>query len=303
MADFKMTNKDAIKSDYEGGIKVYLESSDDTFIFKNKWFANYNDKISFEGADFDGSSSAGGGGCQVVIDKVRSDTDANKISYGIVDRDRLLSDPVFSDSLWWEINDDVFASANPYGDQIFVLHHWEIENYLLHPQALYDLGNDKLMGHIEYSSPTEIAKKLCLSESDYLLLTLLSTISTKMRTTQASDGYGRGKKDDLCGDPLLQSVTEKLAIGPEDELFVSHKRNIESFSEDIDANSQAITRWEKCSRMFDGKRLLGRLGKELFPDKGIDLTNEKAVLASYVKNKKLVNTYLEAWVGKIYSAA
>jgi hypothetical protein len=226
---FKNIDKAAIVPASTDGIKIYLESTDDQYILRN-WFSTFNfyDKLSFESV----SDTRGDGGCQLVLKKVEN---SPLKAFGIVDRDILLADPNFKDSLWWEIDDAIFLSQKPYGEKIFVLHRWELENYLLHPQALAALVAEKQRN--DATSATDVAKLLCDHEDDMVAVTLLSTISPIRIREQVLR--------DKSGEELSEAILKKLLV--ETDVLESEQIKIKCFAEN---KQDPIERWQRLSRLM-----------------------------------------------------
>ena len=141
------------------GVIVYLESTDDVFIFK-KWFGDVLSKIQFEPV----SGEKANGGCRAVIQRLQELDHHTVDYYGVVDRDALLNEISIHESLWWESDDDVFFSASPFGDRVFVLNRWELEYYLLHPKALAKRLHNRTMGEISYTDVSQLAEAILVSD-------------------------------------------------------------------------------------------------------------------------------------------
>lgn len=283
---FKSLGKESIVTESTAGIKIYLESTDDQYILRN-WFSTFNfyDKLSFDSV----SETRGNGGCQLVKKKVE---ESESTAFGIVDRDVLLADPDFQNSLWWEIDDEVFSSSKPYGEKIFVLHRWELENYLLHPQALASLMADKRLDAT--TSPTDIAKLLCDHEENMVAVTLLSTISTK--TGIALAGGTRLLKDKNGAE--LKAEIQKQLSAPQISIEAEQIK-INRFAEN---EKDSIQRWHRLSRLLDGKRVMHRIDDLLFSGK-VKLESERGVLAGYIAKHKLIDPALTDWLEGVYSSA
>ncbi|MDP2180571.1 DUF4435 domain-containing protein [Methylicorpusculum sp.] len=283
-----------VYEEYTDGIKVYLESTDDEYIVGRKWFPHLKDKISFESV----SDVRANGGCQLVRKKVKESKANNKKSFGIVDRDILLADPLFRDSLWWQIDNDIFTSTKPYEEgDIFVLHYWELENYLLHPKALESLLSDKKLAKNSAFSESTIAGLLFQHENDLVAVTLLSTISAQQALDQAPIGFGL----DNFGDELTEKVRNKLHISM--KVSEIERQKIKNFAED---ESNALIRWNKLSRILDGKRIIQRIDR-LFSGKDradckVSLTSERGALAGYIASHKLIEPNLVKWIESIYNS-
>lgn len=125
MAAFKqLQDHEDIDNAYLHKVVVYLESEEDLQIFKERWFFDEGKKIEFKSVD-----TGQGGGCLQVINQVDKDRKRGITAFGIVDRDILMKQGMWD--LWWEIDDQQFEQAKPFGDYILVLRRWELENYLL----------------------------------------------------------------------------------------------------------------------------------------------------------------------------
>jgi hypothetical protein len=282
---FKILGKYSIVKESTAGIKIYLESTDDQYILRN-WFSTFNfyDKLSFDSV----SETRGNGGCQLVKKKVE---ESESTAFGIVDRDVLLSDPGFQDSLWWEIDDEVFSSSKPYGEKIFVLNRWELENYLLHPQALASLMADKKLDAT--TSPSDVAKLLCDHEDNMVAVTLLSTIATKSGTALAG---GARLLRDKNGEELKVEIQKQLSVP---QTFIeSEQIKIDRFAEN---EHDPIKRWHRLSRLLDGKRIMHRIDDLLFSGK-VKLESERGVLAGYIAKHKLIDPALIDWLEGVYSS-
>ncbi|WP_333874744.1 hypothetical protein [Methylobacter sp.] len=278
---FKNIGKEAIVPESTDGIKIYLESTDDQYILRN-WFSTFNfyDKLSFESV----SETRGDGGCRLVLKKVEN---SQLKAFGIVDRDILLADPNFKNSLWWEIDDEVFLSQKPYGEKIFVLPRWELENYLFHPQALASLVADKRLNTM--TSAADIAKLLCDHEDDMVAITLLSTISPKR--------VGEQVLRDKSGEGLSEAILKQLLI--QADVLESEQIKIKCFAEN---KQDPIERWQRLSRLLDGKRIMHRIDDLLFSGK-VKLESERGALAGHIaKHKPLIDSALTNWLKDIYQS-
>lgn len=281
---------EGISSEYQDGVKVYLESGDDEYIIGRKWFSQLKDKISFEAV----SDKKADGGCRLVIKKVEQSNQSEKKAFGIIDRDILLADPLFQDSLWWEIDNNIFSSTQPY-ENIFILHRWELENYLLHPAALASLAADKKLADSPAISALGVANLLNQHENELIAVTLLSTVPTKTGSSQVPGKYGLTDK----GEDLIAKVAHELKLTAED--FAVEQEKIKRFAE---AEINAIDRWNKLSRLLDGKRIMFRIEQLLsqsdYVGFNIPLKNERGHLATYIANQRLIDPMLSNWLYNIY---
>ena len=271
-----------VGSIYEGGIKVFVESEDDLAIIRDKWFFNHKDSLSFESVSDVGGAS---GGCLKVIKRVRKFESDGRAAFGIVDRDALLQDENFRDTLWWESDDELFAKSRPFGESVHVLRRWELENYLLRPSAIRQWLKDKLCSPNE---PNLGAADLLNHELDFINLSCISPLAISKAKPSPSEQFGRGN----TGQALANVIQEHLSISEEE--MASHKSKITAFAEE---NEDPAKRWERLNRMLDGKRVLYRLSDHFnnqFKIKGqnLNLFTDRAVIAGYVKNCGAIDSEL-----------
>ena len=233
---------------YEGGVKVFVESEDDLAILRDKWFFNHKDALSFESVSDPGGGS---GGCRKVLDRVKEFKRGGRPAFGIVDRDVLLQDESFRDTLWWEADDELFAASHPYGESVHVLRRWELENYLLHPDAIRQWLKDKLCSPDE---PNFKAADILHHEQDFVTLTCISTLAVSKAKPSPSEQFGRDK----TGEDLYDTILTHLSSSKEE--IADHQSKIKAFAEE---NDHTEVRWERLNRMLDGKRILYRLSDHL----------------------------------------
>lgn len=250
MASFKKVKTQWVDDKYEGGIKVFLESAEDVRIFSDHWFSDRQDKLRFVSAE---GEQIGGGGCKVVINKVEEANKQDILAYGIVDRDVLLADAKLD--LFWETDDAIFHAAKPYGDKIHVLHRWELENYLLRPEAFAE----EIAKRVSRSPASTVSAETFLEQADDLVqLTALTTCLVTNGKSQPKTGFGIQSS----GSALVGEIDSFLKNQFED---ASH-----DFKDDVEKlrifDCLAATpeqRWERLSRILDGKKSLMRLCKYL----------------------------------------
>ncbi len=291
MGSFK-TQGEMVTEAYKGigAGTVYLESSDDKYIIGTKWFSFLKDRIHFVAVS--GPEKRGDGGCKEVIRRVVEANKRGLAAYGIVDRDILLGDPAFQDTLWWEVDDTVFCAAKPYGDTIFVLPRWELENYLLYPEALEQLHKDKFRNVPPCRSSQEIAELLIDNEDNFIIASLFSTLHHSLRIPDKKQAHIKHSSN-VAGEKLKDIVKTETQCN--DSQFNDHRSKIEQFTE---AQSDAISRWNRLTRILDGKRTCHRIEELLFHEgaKKIIIEDEMGILASYVANQGLIDPDLTDWL-------
>ncbi|MEW5980389.1 MAG: hypothetical protein AB1898_31770 [Acidobacteriota bacterium] len=265
---------------YEGGIKVFVESDDDLAILRDKWFFNQKDILSFESVADPGGGS---GGCRKVVNQVMEFKRDGRPAFGIVDRDVLLQDEGYRDTLWWETDDDVFAAAHPYGESVHVLRRWELENYLLQPEAVRQWLKDKLCSPEE---PNFGAAEMLRYEDDLITISCTSTLAVVKAKPAPNEQFGRDKSGKELRDTILSHLSSTAAE------ITTHYSKIQAFAEEQD---HAETHWDRLSRMLDGKRVLHRLSESLnkyHPKKNLSLFGDRAIIAGYIANNGTIDAEL-----------
>jgi hypothetical protein len=279
--DFKQPPDLAPNEIYRGSRKVYLESEDDVTVIGTKWFSHLKRQLSFESAE--AMPGMGGGGCQVVIDKVEKVNSAQNLgvtAYGVVDRDVLLGDPQ-QHTLWWEVDDAKFHAEKPYGESIHVLRCWELENLFLHPKAIAKVLRDK---RLSAESPTgnDVAEELLAHLDTFWAISLLDVLSVPCRNPSPAIGYG-GQD---AGEKLEKSVCEYTNTSQAD--FNTQKNKMQCFD---DPSLSSVERWERLSRILDGKRVLARL-RQIFNEEFSRPMSERGALAGAILDLGLIDSEL-----------
>lgn len=247
MGSFKNLSTDFIGSRYEGGIKVILESEEDVRIFRDHWFSHHQDKLRFESAE-DGKQ--GGGGCNAVVRRVGEAQDQQVAAFGIVDRDMLLSDD--KPEIFWETNDTEFHSALPYGDRIHILRRWELENYLLKPEAL----SAEVARRVSRSPTPLISSETLLHlENDLVDVTALTTFMVGKRKSSPNPGFGQGHS----GQDLRNDIECHLRKVLQDTGYSHLSEDIEKIKTFFEQEHDFGKRWDKLTRILDGKKALSRI--------------------------------------------
>lgn len=240
----KLKSTDTIEEEYFKRVIVFLESDEDLIILQDRWFFNLGEFLDFRSAD-DGK----GGGATQVIKNVEKANQEGMSAFGIVDRDSLMAHGKWD--LWWEIDDTVFGDAKPFGEFIKVLKRWELENYLLVPEILEEVLADKEQRYRR--SQKEVIDDLLQQSDDFKLLSAAAIIFH-----QNASSFGL-KFDSIPDSLIMRNEIEKnisLKIDPQLIRLIDHyKEKIDVFSE----GKNGKERWERLSRMLDGKRVLRRL--------------------------------------------
>ncbi|MGY6274091.1 hypothetical protein [Methylomonas sp. MgM2] len=296
MASFKKVETTVVDAKYEGGIKVFLESAEDVRIFSEHWFSHKQDKLRFVSAE---GEQAGGGGCMAVINKV-SDANSQKIeAYGIVDRDVLLSNANLD--LFWETDDAKFHDAQPYGEKIHVLRRWELENYLLQPEAFaYEISR-----RISRSPAPDISAESFLAQVDDIVqVTALTTYLVANRQTSPKTAFGTDTNSSAELSTKINDHLRKKFPPPACPDISNDAEKIKAFDR---SGATPVERWERLSRILDGKKSLMRLCRYISTSlslSSIDHWEEmRGCLANIIASKGTIDQELVNLIDEIGSGA
>lgn len=250
MASFKKVETALVDAKYEGGVKVFLESAEDVRIFSEHWFSHKQDKLRFVSAEGE-QSGGGGGGCNAVIIKVGEANKQNIQAYGIVDRDVLLADAKFD--LFWETDDDIFHTAKPYGENIHVLRRWELENYLLQPEAFaYEVSR-----RISRSPVPDISAEIFLTQAyEIVQVTALTTYLVAHCQKSPKTAFGTDVNSSAELSMKINDHLKKKFPPPASPDISDDIEKIKAFDQN---DATPVERWERLSRILDGKKSLMRL--------------------------------------------
>lgn len=231
-----------------GKYHVYVESNEDRDVLE-KWFADKLGDLVFLSADDGGG---GGGGCSAVCDKVERSRQADIQAIGIVDRDALFNDKRWD--LLWETDDAQFRAAQPYGPHVHVLLRWEMENYLLEPEALARVLKDAKHGQ---AVPTSVQIEQELQEHWQCVLPIMAACALLHEHGLQSPGHGY-KADDTA-----EAITAELQTNFLPARFVgtSNWQAALARNEERLRNFEALGTFDVAAvlRIADGKRLLERI--------------------------------------------
>ena len=294
MSSFKKLPSDTLDSKYEAGIKVIMESEEDVSIFRDHWFPRYQHKLRFESAE---DGNIGGGGCGAVRRKV-DDARARRLSaFGIVDRDTLLSDG--KTDIFWETDDANFSAAQPYGNFIHVLRRWELENYLLRSEAFSaEIRRRDLRARPVIESQTLLSQH----EDDLVDLTALTTFMMSQNEKSPNTGFGLDSSGQQLKDKIGTHLGSKLPGRGYSDLD-SDVSKIFTFSEGHQAPDK---RWERLTRILDGKKALNRICVRLGEEhdiKGFKQWEEmRGCLANQIASLRLIDNELEVAVERFTQA-
>ncbi|HIE02422.1 MAG TPA: DUF4435 domain-containing protein [Thiotrichaceae bacterium] len=239
MASFKQLQEhDSIDNAYTNKAVVYLESEEDLQIMKERWFFDEGKEIEFKSVD-----SGEGGGCTQVINRVKSERDKGMSAFGIVDRDILMKKEKWD--LWWEIDDQKFKQAKPFGDYIFVLRRWEIENYLLSPEELEIVLSDKAF---RSRQEIEVVIQNLLKEAEDLKVLSAALIISHQYGQTFSTGFGFKKTGEVLQKQVENHLSTQIQSNDMSQQLINYVQKIEAFAEGN--NELTRKRWERLNRML-----------------------------------------------------
>lgn len=164
-----------VKGRYRQRVEIYVEGKDDSALFKNFWFSDLIDRVDFIEAE---NGPINHSGCEGVRKNVAVQRQRGIPAYGVIDRDAL-PDVLLAN----ETDDSSYFSqtSNQYSHLHYTLL-WEIENYLIDPEALEQYRADsKTMGE---ARPIAVVEKEIREHCEALLPhaacnALLQTIGKK----------------------------------------------------------------------------------------------------------------------------
>lgn len=296
MASFKKVETSVVDAKYEGGIKVYLESAEDVRIFSEHWFSDKQDKLRFVSAE---GEQTGGGGCIAVINKVTEANNQNIRAHGIIDRDVLLSDAKFE--LFWEIDDTTFHAAQPYGEKIYVLRRWELENYLLQPEAfVYEVAR-----RISRSPTHTISAETFLEQVDDIInVTALTTYSVANGQKSPNPAFGTNIPP---GSDLSQEIHKFLSKKFPAPAHPDISKDAEKIKAFDHSNASPAERWERLSRILDGKKSLMRLCRYISTSLSLSSVDHweemRGCLANIIASKGCIDDELVSLIDDISTNA
>jgi len=285
MSSFKSAPVAMLDDKYESGIKVIMESEEDVSIFRDHWFPRYQNKLRFESAE---DGSIGGGGCHAVRQKVEDARSQRLNAFGIVDRDTLLSDG--KTGIFWEIDDASFEAAQPY-DFIHVLRRWELENYLLRPEAFAaEVRRRDLRSQPLINSQTLLNQH----EEDLIGLTALTTFMMSQNEKSPKPGFGL----DSSGQQLKEKIGTHLDNKLPGKSYSDLETDIGKISSFHENHQEPDKRWERLTRILDGKKTLSRICDRLSKEHGLDSIKPweemRGCLANQIASLGLDNELKEA---------
>ncbi|MDM8543235.1 hypothetical protein QUF90_19340 [Desulfococcaceae bacterium HSG9] len=286
MAGFKRTpDIDRLHHRQRGGVIVFVESEDDYQIFAERWFFDIGEKLTFESADRD-TPERGGGGCGVVCNLVDKAIDDGICAFGIIDRDSLMNNDLWE--IWWEENDERFLEYRPFGDRIRVLLRWELENYLLDAKAMeIEIADERFCSP---RSSKQCAQDCLKYASELKNIASAHIVLQRYKCGKLNPGFGSNPPHTgaKLHDKLIAHLDKKSVPTAQDTL-AAERTSVDRFDR---PDADVLQRWERLSRMVDGKGTLKYLGSML----QVPLYKRRAALASRIREQNRIPADIQGYV-------
>ena len=233
MPEFKsIGDSAALDKKYARKIVIYLESEEDISILSRQWFFDLGEKIEFRPASDDLHKTGGSSG---VLSRIAEDT-GNKISsFGIVDRDTLLSHRNWD--MLFETDDETYRSATPFGEHVHALLRWEIENYLFDPEIIEEYIADHEKGR-KLKKKETVIKELqdqCHKIIPHMVKSILLCENSKIES-DSEHCHDKASKKKITEETVLASI-------------LKFEKNTDIIEE----------KFYSLLRIIDGKRLLKKM--------------------------------------------
>jgi hypothetical protein len=271
MASIAGLTTNQLKSRYRDKVEVYVEGKDDISIYKNYWFTELADRVSFIPAQ-DGVINLPG--CTGVERNVLAQREVGIDAYGLIDRDAVAdinhaSEP--NDVTYIDLN----HSKNPY---VYYTVRWELENYLIDPEILeQERVNAKTQGNDKRSS--EIVIDEILAHCHILIAHAAANVVRHLEgKPKIPDGFGSQAKSREAYENDLFSTIMAGITQAQKELYLDWVRKIEAFDM---PNGEPSQRLLAISRRVHGKALLIRFFK------AYQIQDDKRFSVAYSLNKRV----------------
>lgn len=292
MAGFKRTpDIGRIRLRQRGGVVVFVESEDDYQIFAKRWFFDLGARITFEPADRD-TPERGGGGSGVVCSLVDKAIADGICAFGIVDRDSLMSNDLWE--LWWEKDDTSFLASRPLGDRIRILLRWELENYLLDAVVMeIEIADERFCS----TRSAETCARDCLKYADELKNLAAANIILQRTGGKINPGFGTNPRhaDSELHNELITHLTKKSVPKPK-EVLIEERVLVDHF--DL-PDAEPLKRWERLTRMIDGKSALKYLGSMF----GVALDQRRGALARRIWEQNRIPEDVQGYIDEFLQAS
>lgn len=270
MGNMARTSNPVLAADSD--IQLHVEGITDVQIIDERWLERHPDlrrafseiRYCVETPSDTSKLERGPSGCQALLQRLaESLSQTDVIAMGLADRDLLLDRATME--IFLEPDDAAFiqlvqAHFQDLGGRLWVLPRWEIENYLLLDLDLLAVAwrdNAK-------SNPEEPPTDTTVNGMATALIALADEATPLAAAALANTRLGEPLKavpgiNDARGRSVMKArVTAAYADLPE-EAREAEERKIEAFN---DPSATSLPeRWDRLSRVVDGKWILGRISK------------------------------------------
>lgn len=281
-SDEALGSPDRLLSRYGGVPVIYVESTEDLYVFGDCWFKDRLSRIEFQPA----ASQCGFAGCLAVIQAVGDERGAGNPAWGIVDRDVLMSQ-----GLWYlvhETDDTRYEQTKPFGAEVKVLCRWEMENYLADAEALEQCRAELL--RVQRRANADIEQELLGHCQALVPHAAVNAALHECRAAGLPDGYTDRFPTRNAVDTEIR--TKILADKPEiSDIYDKHTVLVDAF--DL-ANEAPRVRASALLRRVAGKAILKRFGAT--NKISIDL---KGLLANRIKEQQRVPDEITRFVEQV----
>ena len=289
-------------------INLIVEGKDDKEIYRKFLFKDLLEECDGKvvvlcPGDNDGFSrelrlSSEASGCRAVLNRVEENR-GSRFYFGLVDRDFLLSE-AGDPSYFWELDDHEFAKHKLVDGQVFVLNRWELENYLLHPRALFRFVHAETnLPDVEesYSSFVNALKELAdfstyHTATNILIQMAMGHEAKTMNFWQVKNELEKRNTENDC-DGFAQILSDKTELRKTDaqEKIQTMVQKLRAFCQSSGEpyNEEA---WLSINRALDGKNLLACM-KDKWKCSGKLELNSKRHLANYINAENLQDPFLK----------
>lgn len=239
---------------YSGVPVIYVESEEDRYVYGECWFKGHLSRLEFLSVS---DRPEGNSGCNAVIEAVQGETSSGNASWGIVDRDAVMSQELWD--LVHETDDACFDGSRPFGPHIKVLRRWEVESYLVDGELLEAHRAQKEM---DQPRSKDVVWEELLGDCQALIPhAALNAVHHCYKTPGLGDGRTDGFKsraevDEKLVGHVLGSM--KKAYPDCDYVYAEHLAHVEAFDA-ITASSDM--RVQSLLRRVHGKAVLSRFKK------------------------------------------
>lgn len=233
-------------------IKLFLEGKDDFALFSMYWFADQKDKIEFCKAEDGPIKQSGCRGVQANVRHHRENTGAP--AFGIVDRDALLAENLFSEVS--ETDDRVFVEKNlQHNPYVYCTLFWEVENYLIEAQEMEQVRCNSQ----KYPEPCRPEEKIHqeLREHCEALVphAAINAYLHELGSQGVGNGITNGHPDRAAVDSFFRTI--KLANTPPEQVerYESWLASVDAFDDTSRTDRERV---RLLQRRIHGKAMLER---------------------------------------------